>query len=177
MLPCVLFFTLQIGWADRHIEADGLAAKVSIDGTDCPTVEHKPFNPKRFSHKFKGAGLRCEVGILVATGFVVHIDGPFRASVSDLAIAKRCSHHTLDDGEHRVADGGHEGCNNPSLPFDDVPPKEREEHKEIRAWHENANDMLKKWAILRHKFCHCEPLHGTAFCAAAVLTQMELCTI
>ncbi len=47
---------------------------VTLDGTDMP-VEMK-FSEKFMSHKFKGNGLKYEVGVCIATGYVVWVHGP-----------------------------------------------------------------------------------------------------
>jgi len=40
----------------------------SVDGTDCQIQEPLLFNAKWYSHKFKGPGLRYEVGVCISTG-------------------------------------------------------------------------------------------------------------
>ncbi len=50
---------------------------ISVDGTDFRIREPTPFSPKWFSYKFKGAGLRYEVGLLLETGDIVWVNGPF----------------------------------------------------------------------------------------------------
>eukprot|EP00171_Calliarthron_tuberculosum_P023094 IDg23094t1 len=41
--------------------------RVSVDGTDCQIAEPRPFNRGWYSHKFKGPGVRYEVGIVIDT--------------------------------------------------------------------------------------------------------------
>ena len=53
--------------------------KVTVDGTDFRIQEPIPFNPKWYSYKFKGPGLRYEVAICIKTGWIVWVNGPFPA--------------------------------------------------------------------------------------------------
>ena len=60
---------------------------VSVDGSDFRIGEPSPFSEKWFSHKFRGAGLRYEMGISVACGDIVWVNGPFPCgSYHDLQI-------------------------------------------------------------------------------------------
>lgn len=62
----------QIIWANRkNGAAIGQTAFVSLDGADFKIEEPTPFSPKWFSHKFKGPGLRYEVGLCIRTGYIV----------------------------------------------------------------------------------------------------------
>jgi hypothetical protein len=49
-------------------------------------VEMK-FSEKFMSHKFKGNGLKYEVGVCIATGHVVWVHGPTRAGQNDITLA------------------------------------------------------------------------------------------
>ena len=81
--------------------------KVTVDGTDFRIQEPIPFNPKWYSHKFKGPGLRYEVAICIKTGWIVWVNGPFPAGEwSDRKIAQAGINHHLDDNECYVGDGG-----------------------------------------------------------------------
>ena len=66
----------------------GAVCKVTLDGTDCPINEPVPFNPKYYSHKFKGPGLKYELGICIQTGWICWWNGPFPCGNPDLAIAR-----------------------------------------------------------------------------------------
>ena len=55
---------------------EGYAIRMSINGTDCHVMEPQPFNEKWYSHKFKGPGIRYEVGVAL-NGPIVWIHGRF----------------------------------------------------------------------------------------------------
>ena len=65
----------------------GNKALVTLDGTDMP-VQMK-FSEKFMSHKFKGNGLKYEVGVCIVTGRIVLIHGPSRAGESDITLARQ----------------------------------------------------------------------------------------
>lgn len=50
---------------------------VTLDGTDCRIEEPRPFNKKWFSHKFKAAGNRYEIGLSIVNGDIVWASGGF----------------------------------------------------------------------------------------------------
>ncbi|EFX70022.1 hypothetical protein DAPPUDRAFT_113096 [Daphnia pulex] len=61
-----------IEWENRfHRALRGSNILVSIDGVDFRIMEPSPFNPKWYSHKFHGPGLRYELAICIQTGDIV----------------------------------------------------------------------------------------------------------
>ncbi len=50
---------------------------ISVNGTDFRIREPTVFSPKWFSYKFKGGGLCYEVGLLLETGDIMWVNGPF----------------------------------------------------------------------------------------------------
>ena len=71
---------IQIKFKNGHLIADpNQRCKITVDGTDFRIQEPIPFNPKWYSHKFKGPGLRYEVAICIKTGCIVWVIGPFPA--------------------------------------------------------------------------------------------------
>jgi hypothetical protein len=76
--------------------------------TDCRINEPRPINAKWYSHKFKGPGVRYEVGLRIQTGWTVWVHGPYPcASHPDLKIARICIYTQLNEGEMVVADCGY----------------------------------------------------------------------
>ena len=72
------------------MRSNGSQCLATVDGTDFRVQETFPLDPRLFSHKFKGAGLRYEVGVCIQTGFIVWISGPFRdGQWPDLSIFQR----------------------------------------------------------------------------------------
>ena len=74
--------------------------KITVDGTDFRIQEPVPFDTGWFSHKFKGPGVRYEVGIAIQTGWIVWVNGPFMCgNWPDLRIARDSLHAELEAGE------------------------------------------------------------------------------
>jgi hypothetical protein len=84
---------------------NGNTCKVSIDGTDCPIYKSQPLNPKYFSHKLNGTGVKYEVGICILTGWICWLNGPFPAGNPDLRISRRGIGSYLEKKELILADG------------------------------------------------------------------------
>ena len=62
---------------------------MTVDGTDCPINEPKPFNKAYYSHKMNGLALRYEVGVSILCGDICWVHGPFRAGAnSDVSVLK-----------------------------------------------------------------------------------------
>ncbi len=147
--------------------------KVSVDGTDFRIFEPTPFNSKWYSHKFKGPGLRYEVGVCIVTGHVVWVNGPFPCGkYSDVKIFRLAMKRALLNGESVIADGGYtdERCekNRQSR----VVPKHL--HSLARARHETVNRRFKQFSVLGTRFRHDKSLHSVCFHAVANLTQLML---
>ena len=65
----------------------GRQCKVTVDGTDFRIYDPSPFWSKWMSFKFKGPGLRYEVGVSIESGDIVWINGPFMPGMfNDLQI-------------------------------------------------------------------------------------------
>lgn len=89
---------------------------LSVGGTDFATREPTPLSPKWHSHKHNGPGVRCEIGICMQTGWIVWVNGLHpRGDWSDLAIARSCLIHLLDEGERCLAGGGYRGTNSVAI--------------------------------------------------------------
>ena len=147
-----------------------------MDGTDFATVEYQPFSPGRKSHKFNSAGLRYEVAISIATGLLVHINGPWWCGeYPDIRIARMKLNGLLPAGEYYFADVGYRDANaSPAITRHEVPPHERRAFDVLMARHETVNRRFKEWGILQQKFRHDEPSHYHVFRAVAVLVQMDI---
>jgi len=81
---------------------------ITLDGTDFHTYETMPFDPKWYSHKFRGPGLWYEIGICIQTGWIVWIHGPFPPGMwPDIKIARDAIHDELEPSEKYLADSGY----------------------------------------------------------------------
>ena len=78
---------------------------------DIRRCEPTPFNPRWYSHKFKGPGVRYEIGLNIQTGDIVWANGPFACGAYlDKKIAKEEGlEDCLEDGEWYIADAGYRG--------------------------------------------------------------------
>jgi hypothetical protein len=132
------------------MQDNGSICKVTVDGTDCRINEPKPFNPKWYSHKFKGPGVRYEVAVCIQTGWIVWVHGPFACGkFPDLRIARMGVFTQLAEGEMVVADGGYrDGRENADTPTG--LNNEMQRMKSIaRARHETVNGRIKQFNILK----------------------------
>lgn len=148
-------------------------ARASVDGTDFRILEPTPFDPKWYSHKFHGPGMRYEVAVCIATGRIVSAHGPFPCGqYSDVRIFRIALKARLEDGEYIVADGGYndercrscKGTNDPNRRLFSV----------IRARHETVNRRFKQFNALGNRFRHSLGLHSSCFHAVCNLTQISL---
>lgn len=78
---------------------------VSIDGTDFKIMEQSEFNPKWWSHKFNGPGLRYELAISIRKGDIVWAHGGLPCGEwPDLRLARNAFIEAMLPGELAVAD-------------------------------------------------------------------------
>jgi hypothetical protein len=142
-----------------------------------------PFNiihsPVWFGHKFKGAGLRYEVGLSIIGGDIVWLNGPFPCGqMNDMQIFRDFGmKDALEEGERVEADDGYaaldpEYVKTRSSPLHSI--EMRDVRNSIRARHETVNKRLKQWGVLREVFRHDSSKHSMCFRAVAVLTQLSI---
>ena len=145
-----------------------------MDGTDFHIYEPTPFNRKWYSHKFKGPGVRYEIGLCIQTGDIVWVNGPFPCGAyPDGKIATQEGlEDCLDDCERYVCDGGYYG------PRAEKPNglnnADQYMKKVVRARHETVNRRFKQFRILEQVFRHRLTRHGIVFWAVANLTQLAI---
>ena len=147
--------------------------RMSIDGTDCRIEEQYPFDKKWFSHKFKGPGIRYEVGVSI-NGNIVWVYGGFPCGEwSDLKIAQDAVLELLDDGEKVIADSGYRGDHRIVTPngINDSISRIR---SILRARHETVNSRLKSFNVLSHRYRHNLRKHPLCFHAIANLIQVQI---
>lgn|GEM_PF-6123348 len=125
------------------------------------------FNPKWFSHKFRGPGIRYEVGICIRTGHIVWAHGGVTCEEwPDLKLARDCFIHHLDPGEKALADGGYRDDNY----F--INPNGNQKMKNILARHETLNGRNKQFFSMQNRFRHDRFLHPLYFHAIVNVTQL-----
>ena len=70
-----------------------------MDGTDCRIQEPTPFSPKWFRSKFRGPGIRYEVGLNINTGDIVWVFGGYPCDeYPDLKLARELYIDMVEDG-------------------------------------------------------------------------------
>lgn len=149
-------------------------ALVTVDGTDFRIQEQSPWSRKWCSHKFRGPGLRYEVGICMQTGWIVWYYGPFPAGMSDAAIFKMNLYFRLQPWERVVADKGYKYQHKVLTPLNAVSKAHKKEMGIHRARHETINGRFKEYGILRKTFRSHPQKHAVCFQAVAAITQLEM---
>ena len=161
-----------IVWNNHFRNDVGNVALVSVDGTDFEIYQWQPFWTGWYSHKFRGPGLRYEVGVCILTGDIVWIHGPFPCGRwPDLKIFRSALKHALSAGEKVVADRGYRG----EPDFIITPSGDStEEEGPVRGRQETVNWRFKNWNILRRIFRHDVRKHQPAFGSVATITQLQI---
>ena len=150
---------------------------MTVDGTDFEIMEPRPFDKKWYSHKFKGPGLRYEVGVTIYTGVICWVNGPFPCGQwPDALIAEDCLHYSLEVHERYVADRGYRGCRPTAVTPTGCGRFIDRQLGTLRARHENINRRLKEFNVLKQKFRHNLTKHGVVFRAVANITNLKLKT-
>ena len=149
---------------------------MSVNGTDFRI--RQGYGRDFFSHKFKGPGLRYEVGICILTGHIVWINGPYECGMwNDILIFRDSLLTFLGPTERVEADDGYVG-ESPryvKCPASFTNPIETlAMQSRVRQRHETANKRFKQWACLLNRFRHDIGKHGDIFRAVAVVTQLAI---
>ena len=140
-----------------------------------PIFGFLPFSPTWFLHKFKGPGVRYEVGVCIKTGWIVWVNGPFPCGMwPDVKIVKHALIHEMDYGEKFIADGGYRSGGIFSLTPDGLNNNHQCMQSVVRACHEVINRRLKQWGILGQVFRHPLDHHHKAFYAVVNITQIVI---
>ena len=115
-----------------------------------------PWNPRWFSHKYNGPGVRYETAINIQTGDIVWTKGPFPAgSWSDNKIFQHRLLHMLDDDEMVEADGTYTGLPYAvRMPHNYVNKNDKIAKGHAMARHEDVHRRLKQFGCLGQRFRH-----------------------
>jgi hypothetical protein len=131
-----------------------------------------------YSHKFKKAALRYELGVCIRTGDLVWIHGPFPAGDwNDLAIFLNAIKYYLLPGECVEADDGYKAEDPAVVRAPGAVRFMEDKHwhmkrSKARRRHETINQRIKQYSVLTHRFRHDLGKHSMCFRACAVLTQL-----
>jgi hypothetical protein len=158
----------------------GKKCYLTVDGTDCPVFEPRPFNTGMYSKKMQGPGLKYEVAVCIRTGSICWINGPFKASTHDATIFNNGLSNEIADNEVVEADRGYSGCAKAKTPNQGFTRVERQQKSKARGRHEAINGRLKHFGVLTTHFRHMAPnlvhmmeKHGLCFTAIAVISQLK----
>lgn len=172
---CSFHFCSKILWDERYLGDIGNKALVTLDGTDLP-VQMK-FAEKFLSHKFKGNGLKYEVGVCILTGRIVWIHGPCRAGENDVNLSRQAFVSFLDDNEMAIADSGYRGEFAKLKTPDYMHFRTVDDYANAsvaRSRHETVNQRLKNMNALVKPFRHDLEFHSSCFRAVAVIEELNI---
>ena len=165
---------LQIDWQCRK-DGTGSPANVfvSIDGTDFRIREPHPFEPGWFSIKYKAAAVKYEVGVCIATGWIVWLFGPFRAGKNDLMVAQRGVDLIVEDGERYIADKAYKS-ESAVNPYDAWNHDDRLYMRVVRGRHETINRLFKQFKSIANTFRRDPAKHGLFMYSIANIIQIGI---
>lgn len=130
-----------------------------------------PFNKDYFSHKFKAAALRYEIGIALRTGHIVWKFGGYPAGAyPDLKIARELYVHQVMQGELTLADAGYKDADYFILPYQ----TNAKGHKFIMSRHETVNKRIRQFKVLYNTFYHNIEKHQKCFYAVTNITALVI---
>lgn len=149
----------------------GQTVFVSLDGVDFKIKEPIPFSRKWFSHKFKGPGLRYEIGLNIRSGYIVWKHGGYPCGeFPDLKLAREAYVHSVNVGEKTLADKGYRDANF----FIQPTANTQGTHGILMARHETVNKRIKQFKALKYSFRHDLRKHPIVFSAVVNATQLML---
>ena len=144
---------------------------MTVDGTDCRIQEPSPFNSMWYSHKFRGPGLRYEIGVSISKGHIVWVNGPYPCgSYPDVKIFRDGLKKELLPGEVVLADRGYsdERC------VLVAPGKDSRTSSLLRARHESLNCRIKSFKATSDVFRHSLSKHSSVFHAVSNICQISI---
>lgn len=172
MLSQCLMSPFQIIWDKRFDGAvEGQTCFCSLDGVDFKILEPIPFDKRWYSHKFRGPGIRYEIGLNIRSGDMVWTNGGYPCGdFPDLKLAREAYVFSVNDGELTIADKGYKDDQFFILPNDN----NKRTHRRVMARHETVNKRMKQFLILKHPFRNNLRKHPMVFRAVANLVQLML---
>lgn len=149
---------------------------MTVDGTDFLIEEPAHFNKKWYSHKFKGPGLRYEIGVCIQTGWLVWVHGPFPCGrYNDIKIFCRHLQGLLEPNERVVADGGYRDADEETTETPSGYNTYDQYMKSMaRARHETLNRRFKQYKILGSRYRGEIVDHKYIMLAIANIVQLDV---
>ena len=128
-----------------------------------------------YSHKFKGAGLRYEIGVCITSGEIVWAYGGVPCGAwPDVKLARSCIVDALDEGEKIIADGGYNDGETHFITPSGVNNYCSRLQKLVRARHETLNARLKTYHVLSDRFRHPRSKHAMCFYAVVNIVHVAI---
>jgi hypothetical protein len=163
-------------WKDQEKElflftVDGVHCRIRERGH--PTLYR---DPAIYSHKFHQAAFVYELAISIREPRLVHIAGPFDASVGDLTIFQ-------EEGLMEKVPPGKRGIADSAYSFEKgvISYRNPNDEKEVKkfkaralARHESFNNRIKMFACLENRFRHQHEDHQMVFEAVCVIVQYQI---
>lgn len=169
-----IYFYSKIKWENRFMNSfPGQNCYVSLDGTDFMILEPTPFEKKWFSHKFKGPGVKYEIGVCIQNGWIVWTNGGVPCGeFSDLKLAREAYIFAVEEDELTLADKGYNDMQYFVYPVTNDSTAARQ--KEIMARHETVNMRIKRFGVMQKIFRHNLLLHPKCFHAVVNIVQLSI---
>ena len=147
---------------------------MTVDGTDYEVYEQSPWSKRWYSHKFKRAGLRYEIGVCIQSGDIVWTHGPFACGAwPDINIFRAKLKRMLAPRELVVADKGYRGDKSVRIPSACCSHADHRAMNKALARHETVNRRLKQFGVLSKRFRHELSKHHLCFEAVTAATQLS----
>lgn len=172
---------IKIKWRfedNPHIEADQDILIATIDGIHCQIYEPRTEPSKTwYSHKLNKPGLTYELCIDLRRQNLVWINGPFKAGVNDITVARMLNGilSKIPFGKKIIGDKGYRG------EYDKITVPNKHDSKNVQAYksrasarHETFNKRIKDFKIVFGPFRSKHEHHKMAFEAICILVQYDI---
>ena len=148
---------------------------LSVDGVHFPILEPRRTPSARwYSHKFNGPGLSYELALSIYEDKLVWINGPFKASTSDIFIFRQGLETIIPEGKLVIGDSGYKGSDKVAISQVNDSNEVKRFKNRARARQESFNGRLKRFKILAETFRYHHEKHGDVVNALCVLTQYDI---
>ena len=134
-----------------------------------------------YSEKHTGPGFKYEIGVCIKTGFMVWVNGPYKAGTHDLPLFRDELEKRLLPWELVEGDKGYSGNIKVRCPDSGINTQERRDKMVVRARHEAVNGRLREFNVISCIFHHAtggyedmKNKHAYCFGAVATITQLKL---
>lgn len=148
-----------------------------MDGTDFAIEEPRVngFDPRWYSHKLNGPGVRYEIALSIEGNHIVHGHGPFPCGdYPDINIFRAQLRGMIPNGEKLIADKGYIGEGMKLWLKNEGNEVQIRAFKFMRARHETLNGRMKTFKSMDSVWRHDLDKHPVCFYSILVITQINL---